>query len=135
MAQCATCEEQAEADRIAYFCIWAYVVLWRAMTCYDELDDAVRRRLEKRIYIPLPDAAARARLLSHLLDKSNAGHLAESELKQIVAATEGYSGSDLHSLAQEAAMEPLRELGTKLASVPVSQVRAVQLQDFNAALQ
>ncbi len=32
-----------------------------------ELDDAVRRRLTKRIYIPLPDAEGRLAVLSHLL--------------------------------------------------------------------
>jgi hypothetical protein len=42
-----------------------------APTCHchrpQELDDAVRRRLVKRIYIPLPDAEGRAAILKHLL--------------------------------------------------------------------
>lgn len=32
-----------------------------------ELDEAVRRRLTKRIYVPLPDAAGRLAVLAHLL--------------------------------------------------------------------
>jgi hypothetical protein len=32
-----------------------------------ELDDAVRRRLVKRIYIPLPDEEGRLAILTHLL--------------------------------------------------------------------
>ena len=33
----------------------------------EDLDDAVRRRLVKRIYVPLPNEAARLHLVSHLL--------------------------------------------------------------------
>ena len=34
---------------------------------WQDLDDAVRRRLAKRIYIPLPDDSSRATVLKHLL--------------------------------------------------------------------
>ena len=34
------------------------------------LDSAIRRRLEKRIYIPLPDAEARAHLLKNAMKKT-----------------------------------------------------------------
>lgn len=37
-----------------------------------ELDEAVLRRLVKRVYVPLPDAVARAALINHLLLKQHA---------------------------------------------------------------
>ena len=98
-----------------------------------ELDDAVLRRLPKRIYLPLPDAAARRELVSGLLDEVGGGSLAGGDLDVIARLTAGYSGSDLTQLCKEAAMEPLRELGTRLATVPEDGIRAVARRDLEAA--
>ena len=45
-----------------------------------------------------------------------------------------YSGSDLAALAREAAMVPIRELGSAVAHVPADSVRALKAQDFAEAL-
>lgn len=89
----------------------------------EELDEAVLRRLPKRILVPLPDAATRAALLSHLL-RGPQFRLPAADLDRLVQRTEGYSGSDLAALAREAAMEPLRELPPeRIATVQASKAR------------
>ena len=45
-----------------------------------------------------------------------------------------YSASDLKALCHEAAMGPIREQGSNLASVSAARLRPVQLKDFAAAL-
>ena len=73
-----------------------------------ELDEAVRRRLTKRIYIPLPDSETRQVLILNLL--SDNSRLTSKELADIVRITDGYSGSDLSNLCKEAAMDSVRGL-------------------------
>ncbi|KAK9854445.1 hypothetical protein WJX84_002385 [Apatococcus fuscideae] len=82
-----------------------HVVVIGATNRPQELDDAVRRRLVKRVYIPLPDLATReAMLKATLQDQPNLRlQLCQGELHQIVQATQGYSGSDLAALCREAA--------------------------------
>jgi SpoVK/Ycf46/Vps4 family AAA+-type ATPase len=46
-----------------------------------------------------------------------------------------YSGSDLAALCREAAMQPIRELGSSVAHVPASRVRPLAVSDFAAALE
>eukprot|EP00878_Enallax_costatus_P015755 GHUV01016509.1.p3 GENE.GHUV01016509.1~~GHUV01016509.1.p3 ORF type:complete len:216 (+),score=75.49 GHUV01016509.1:356-1003(+) len=72
-----------------------------------ELDMALLRRLEKRILVPLPDLAARTKMLTALLGP-RAGP--DVDLSKLAAATEGYSGSDMTVVCKEAAMRPLRRL-------------------------
>ncbi|XP_073140134.1 uncharacterized protein [Henckelia pumila] len=98
-----------------------------------ELDDAVLRRLVKRIYIPLPDAAARRVLLKHKL-KGNAFSMPERDLERLVTDTDGYSGSDLQALCEEAAMMPIRELGSDILTVQANQVRRLRYGDFQKAM-
>ncbi|KAK9704535.1 putative 26S proteasome subunit YTA6, variant 2 [Basidiobolus ranarum] len=62
-----------------------------------ELDEAVRRRFVKRIYIPLPDPEVRRQLLKHLLQDQKIS-LTSKEMQKLVDLTEGYSGSDLTAL-------------------------------------
>eukprot|EP00163_Fabomonas_tropica_P015906 TRINITY_DN2875_c0_g1_i5.p1 TRINITY_DN2875_c0_g1~~TRINITY_DN2875_c0_g1_i5.p1 ORF type:complete len:225 (+),score=51.63 TRINITY_DN2875_c0_g1_i5:727-1401(+) len=73
------------------------------------LDSAVRRRFERRIYIPLPTQSARRRMLDiHLGDTP---HSLTPEDKDVIAAkTEGYSGSDMSVVVRDAIMEPIRGL-------------------------
>ena len=76
---------------------------------YLGLDQAVLRRFQKRIMIPLPLMPNRQELLSNLLKKSKNSITCE-QLKEIARLTEGYSGSDLTQLTKDAAMTPLREM-------------------------
>ncbi|GMP43028.1 hypothetical protein CsSME_00012555 [Camellia sinensis var. sinensis] len=97
-----------------------------------ELDDAVLRRLVKRIYIPLPDARVRRLLLKHKL-KGQAFSLPAGDLERLVEETEGYSGSDLQALCEEAAMMPIRELGANILTIEANQVRPLRYEDFHKA--
>ncbi|KAJ9188424.1 hypothetical protein P3X46_003783 [Hevea brasiliensis] len=98
-----------------------------------ELDDAVLRRLVKRIYVPLPDKNVRRLLLKHKL-KGQAFSLPDGDLERLVRETEGYSGSDLQALCEEAAMMPIRELGSNILTVKANQVRRLNYEDFQKAM-
>ncbi|ESN99652.1 hypothetical protein HELRODRAFT_192890 [Helobdella robusta] len=72
-----------------------------------ELDDAVLRRFAKRIYVTMPSKATRVNVLTKLLSKHN-NPLTADEVDELASFTEGYSGSDLTSLAKDAALGPIR---------------------------
>ncbi|XP_038709654.1 spastin isoform X2 [Tripterygium wilfordii] len=98
-----------------------------------ELDDAVLRRLVKRIYVPLPDENIRRLLLKHKL-KGQSSSLSDGDLERLARDTEGYSGSDLKALCEEAAMMPIRELGANVLTVQANQVRPLRYEDFRKAM-
>ncbi|MED6160174.1 hypothetical protein PIB30_048843 [Stylosanthes scabra] len=98
-----------------------------------ELDDAVLRRLVKRIYVPLPDENVRRLLLKHKL-KGQSFSLPSRDLERLARETEGYSGSDLQALCEEAAMMPIRELGSNILTVNANQVRGLTYDDFKKAM-
>lgn len=96
-----------------------------------DLDEAVIRRLPKRLYVPLPDLPARRAMLERLLR----GQRCARDVPAAVAPrTRGYTGSDLAALCREAAMMPIRELGARVATVPADKVRGLNVADFEAAL-
>lgn len=70
------------------------VVILGATNRPEELDEAVRRRFVKRLYIPLPDAESRKELFCTLLKEEN-HELSESDISDIVLRTEGFSGPQL----------------------------------------
>lgn len=64
-------------------------LLQQLFTLFMYTCQAMLRRLEKRILVPLPSLEARARMFSHLL----AGRCGPGvDPHQLAAATEGYSG-------------------------------------------
>lgn len=56
------------------------------------LDPAIRRRFERRIYIPLPEVRARLGLIINLI-KNNPNELSEEQLEHVAERTEGYTCS------------------------------------------
>jgi vacuolar protein-sorting-associated protein 4 len=73
-----------------------------------ELDPAMRRRFEKRVYIPLPEEEARTYMF-HLNMKNIENDLDDASFKHLGKKTAGSSGSDIATLCREAMMEPLRK--------------------------
>ncbi|MBA0717959.1 hypothetical protein Golax_005730 [Gossypium laxum] len=73
-----------------------------------DLDDAVIRRLPRRIYVDLPDAGNRMKILKIFLAQENIG--CNFAFEELANATEGYSGSDLKNLCIAAAYRPVQEL-------------------------
>lgn len=95
-----------------------------------DLDEAIRRRLEKRIYIPLPTTPGRKQLFEINLKGIEVD--ADVDYDKLVEITEGYSGADLANVCRDAAMMPLRK---KIASgnVDILKIREVQ-NEINIAL-
>mmetsp|Transcript_31210 Transcript_31210/g.88469 ORF Transcript_31210/g.88469 Transcript_31210/m.88469 type:complete len:437 (-) Transcript_31210:198-1508(-) len=72
------------------------------------LDQAVRRRFDKRIYIPLPEGQARATMLKiHLKDTAN--NLTDQDFKELGEQLHGFSGSDCAVLVKDVLFEPVRK--------------------------
>lgn len=75
------------------------------------LDSAIRRRFERRIYIPLPEKPARQAMIRiHLGDTAHT--LQEPDFARLAEKTEGFSGSDISVMVRDALMEPVRRLQT-----------------------
>ena len=69
------------------------VLLLAATNCPWDLDDAFRRRLEKRIYIGLPDLETRISLLRQSLIAVKVDE--DVHLQELAATMDGYSGADM----------------------------------------
>jgi katanin p60 ATPase-containing subunit A1 len=76
------------------------------------MDKAALSRFGRRVYVPLPDAAARKSILEiHLVRK---GHQLEFPLDRLVGATEGLSGRQLAYLAAAAVEQMVAEANPDL---------------------
>ncbi|XP_022824924.1 katanin p60 ATPase-containing subunit A-like 2 [Spodoptera litura] len=75
-----------------------------------DIDPAMLRRLEKRIYIPLPDFKTREELFQKYLNAKNVELFPKVDLKELASKTEGYSGSDIKLVCKEALMCNVRKM-------------------------
>ncbi|KAL7191724.1 hypothetical protein ACSBR2_023748 [Camellia fascicularis] len=73
-----------------------------------DLDEAVIRRLPRRLMVNLPDAPNRAKILKVILAKEDLSP--DIDFDSIASITDGYSGSDLKNLCVTAAHRPIREI-------------------------
>ncbi|MCL5952609.1 MAG: ATP-binding protein [Chloroflexi bacterium] len=88
------------------------------------LDPAVLRpgRFDDKMYIPLPDSAARKRMLE--LNLKGKPLAPEMKLDEIAEMLEGYSGADIRNICDKASAIPFIE------AVKTGQERCVEMRDF-----
>nr|KYP74210.1 ATPase family AAA domain-containing protein 1 [Cajanus cajan] len=73
-----------------------------------DLDEAVIRRLPRRLMVNLPDAPNREKILRVILAKEDLAP--DVDFESMANMTDGYSGSDLKNLCVTAAHCPIREI-------------------------
>ena len=101
-----------------------------------DLDDAAVRRMPRRIFVPLPDAANREKILSVILNDEEVD--SKLDFAELGRETDGYSGSDLKNLCIAAAYCPLRELlqaeKERKGEGELPPVRPISMNDFKSAM-
>ena len=111
-----------------------------------DLDQALLRRLEKRILVPMPGREERAQMVRQLLKEGERARGLDYDA--IAGWTERYSGSDLVSVCKESAMRPVRRLmkrlmrrgeeggvrGEGVGGVDAGELEPVSLDDVRAAV-
>ena len=106
------------------------VIVLAATNRPQDLDEAIRRRLEKRVYIPLPTSIGRKQLFQINLREVDIAP--DVEFDHLVDITDGYSGADIANVCRDAAMMPLRK---KIAegNFNIMEIRELQ-KDINVPL-
>ncbi|KAL3846026.1 hypothetical protein ACJIZ3_003429 [Penstemon smallii] len=120
---------------ICYAILFSYAIAG-ATNKPQDLDAGVLRRLESRIYIPLPDADSRTLFFKKRLIGPEF-YLPDSDIDKLVKETRGYSGNELDYLCTEASMKPiteLRKLGKDWRTVLKNEVRGLKYEDFQLAM-
>ena len=80
-----------------------------------DLDAAFLRRMEKRVFIPLPAKQARKEMIRSHLSEFPLSPAFQDDLFDVYAhQTGGFSGSDIKTLCKEVSMRPLRRMLTQL---------------------
>ncbi|KAI6182883.1 Katanin p60 ATPase-containing subunit A-like 1 [Aphelenchoides bicaudatus] len=116
------------------------VLLLAATNCPWDLDDAFRRRLEKRIYIGLPDFETRLCLLKQSLTEVKVD--GDIQLEKLAQQMDGYSGADITNVCRDAALQPMRECIQSMdysavvqLSTSVLEEKPIKMCHFNEAMQ
>lgn len=103
-----------------------------------DIDEALRRRLEKRIYIPLPVEEGRRELIRINLKDIEVAK--DVDIDVLAKRTEGYSGDDLTNICRDASMNGMRR---KIAGKTPDEIKnmtkdemyePVAMRDFDEAL-
>ncbi|MHA1722806.1 MAG: AAA family ATPase [Candidatus Baldrarchaeia archaeon] len=97
-----------------------------------EIDPAMRRRFEKRIYVPLPDREARKEIFR--IHTEGVELAPDVDFDKLAELTDGYSGADIALICREALMIPIRELDQEGKLTEIEKLRPVTMQDFMQSL-
>jgi vacuolar protein-sorting-associated protein 4 len=74
-----------------------------------QLDAAIRRRFQRRVHIGLPDAAGRARMFKLAIGDTET-NLQPQDYHTLATMSDGFSGSDIANVVQQALMRPIRKI-------------------------
>ena len=104
-----------------------------------DIDEALRRRLEKRIYIPLPTLEGREALLA--INLKEVKTVEDLDLKSVARRLDGYSGADITNVCRDASMMSMRRKIAGLKPMEIKNLNQDELdmpvskQDFMEAVQ
>lgn len=87
------------------------VFLMAATNFPEKIDTAMLRRFEKRIYVPLPDAHARAHIFKIEMKSVNTT-LSDQDYTALGDRTPGYSGADIATVVKDVKMSFMRKYQT-----------------------
>ncbi|XP_024146181.1 katanin p60 ATPase-containing subunit A1 isoform X2 [Oryzias melastigma] len=103
-----------------------------------DIDEALRRRLEKRIYIPLPSTKGRVELLRiNLRELELASNV---DLDKIAEQMDGYSGADITNVCRDASLMAMRRIIEGLTPEEIRNISRDEMhmpttmEDFESAL-
>ena len=96
------------------------------------LDDAVLRRLPRRILVDLPDTKSRLEIVTNLLKENLCEISVLESLPEIASKMEFYSGSDLKNVAITAALKAANRVASSAQSD--SQAMIIRRSDFEEAI-
>jgi len=102
------------------------VMVLATTNCPWSLDPAVLRRLEKRLYIPLPDQSARKEQFTLIL--TQVGDVDGVDVNELAELTDGFSCADIQVLCREAAMGPMRRLLGQGSGLDPARIEALRSQ-------
>eukprot|EP00834_Sanchytrium_tribonematis_P001791 NODE_46_length_32145_cov_0.918711.p18 type:complete len:231 gc:universal NODE_46_length_32145_cov_0.918711:11652-12344(+) len=106
-----------------------FVVVIGATNFPWDLDEALRRRLEKRVYIPLPSPDTRLELLNFALnDIPKDPNL---HLEEISDMLDGYSGADVTNICRDASFMKMRE---KIKGRKLEEIKSMAKAEFEDPL-
>jgi katanin p60 ATPase-containing subunit A1 len=91
-----------------------------------QLDDALIRRLEKRVYIPLPNQAGREQLLRINLRSVKLSD--DVHLETLANKFEGYSGADITNVCRDAAFMAMRK---RIEGLSSDELRKINVQEMD----
>lgn len=94
-----------------------------------DIDAAMRRRFERRVYVTLPTTEAREKMFQ--IHTRGVGLASDTNFEELAKYTAGYTAADIALLCREALMHPIRELDAEGALKDASiQPRAPGPKDF-----
>ncbi|KAK3585150.1 hypothetical protein CHS0354_034283 [Potamilus streckersoni] len=91
-----------------------------------DIDEALRRRLEKRIYIPLPTVKGREELLK--INIKDLEVAPDVDLSEIAEKLDGYSGADITNVCRDAAMMSFRR---RIQGLGPEEIRNIPKEELN----
>ena len=98
-----------------------------------DLDEALLRRLPKRVYCGPLDEDGRFEFIKKVINRVET-NLSDDDIREITKKTNDYSNSDLMELCREAAYQPVRELTTD-EILKIKKFRHLVKQDLLTAVQ
>ncbi|XP_059457773.1 katanin p60 ATPase-containing subunit A1 [Corylus avellana] len=104
-----------------------------------DIDEALRRRLEKRIYIPLPNFESRKELIR--INLKTVEVAPDVDIDDVARRTDGYSGDDLTNVCRDASLNGMRrkiagKTRDEIKNMPKDEISKdpVAMCDFEEAL-